>query len=123
MWAAQQDPARQGKSDPIDAQLAVLTALQIDGASCLGSAPTAIERPCASCCARQELTTAATAQTNRLRDLLRDGDDYDLDLARGSFSDAVLARLAAAARCRPRPGGALGRHPPARGGAARAPRR
>ncbi|MDQ4104273.1 MAG: transposase [Actinomycetota bacterium] len=43
--------------------------------------------------ARQELTTTSTAQTNRLRALLRDGDDTDRRLARARLSDAVLAGL------------------------------
>src|SRR3954464_2033075 len=42
-------------------------------------------------CARQELTTSSTAQTNRLRALLRDGDDTDRRLARARLNDAVLA--------------------------------
>ncbi|MCA1697118.1 MAG: transposase [Actinobacteria bacterium] len=44
--------------------------------------------------ARQELTTTTTAQTNRLRALLRDGDDTDRRPARASLSDTVLASLA-----------------------------
>jgi transposase len=44
-------------------------------------------------CARQELTTTSTAQTNRLRALLRDGDDIDRRLARARLSDAVLTGL------------------------------
>jgi transposase len=44
--------------------------------------------------ARQELTAISTAQTNRLRALLRDGDDTDLALARGLLNDAVLAAIA-----------------------------
>ena len=50
---------------------------------------------------------AATAQTNRLRALLRDGDDGDRQLARGALTDAVLAGLARRRRprdaSRPRP--------------------
>jgi len=84
-----------GKSDPIDAHLAVLTALQLDaGKLPVPRADGDREALRILLCARQELTTTATAQANRLRALLRDGDDHDLDLARGSFSDAVLARLA-----------------------------
>lgn len=85
----------QGKSDPIDAHLAVLSALQLD----VDRLPT--PRPDGHrealrilLCARQELTTTATAQTNRLRALLRDGDDTDRRLAHASLSDAVLAGLA-----------------------------
>lgn len=43
--------------------------------------------------ARDELTTATTAQTNRLRTLLRDGDDGDRDLTRARLTDATLAAL------------------------------
>ena len=44
--------------------------------------------------ARHDLTMASTAQTNRLRALLRDGDgdraDTDRDLARGALPEATL---------------------------------
>jgi transposase len=88
-----------GKSDPIDAHLAVLTALQLDA----GKLPTPRadgdrEALRILLCARQELTTTATAQANRLRALLRDGDDHDRDLARASLS---LTTLTALARRRP----------------------
>jgi transposase len=83
-----------GKSDPIDAHLAVLTALQLDaGKLPVPRADEDREALRILLCARQELTTTATAQADRLRALLRDGDDHDLDLARGRFSAAVLARL------------------------------
>ena len=85
-----------GKSDPIDAHLAVLTALRLD--------TTKLPTPRADgdrealrilLCARQELTTTATAQTNRLRALLRDGDDADRGLARRTrLSGTALAALA-----------------------------
>jgi transposase len=83
-----------GKSDPIDAHLAVLTALQLDA----GKLPTPRadgdrEALRILLCARQELTGTATGQANRLRALLRDGGDDDRDLARAPFSDAVLAGL------------------------------
>ena len=83
------------KSDPIDAHLAVLTALQLDA----GKLPTPRadgdrEALRILLCARQELTTTATAQTNRLRALLRDGDDRDRNLARASLSLTTLAALA-----------------------------
>jgi len=46
-------------------------------------------------CARRELTTTATAQANRLRALLRDGDDTDRDLGRRArLSTTTLAALA-----------------------------
>jgi transposase len=84
-----------GKSDPVDAHLAVLTALQLDA----GKLPTPRadgdrEALRILLCARQELATTATAQTNRLRALLRDGEDRDRDLARAHLSAAVLAALA-----------------------------
>jgi transposase len=95
-----EQPARKarrgkGKSDPIDAHLAVLTALQLDA----GKLPTPRadgdrEALRILLSARQELTTTATAQANRLRALLRDGDDTDRDLARARLSGTVLARLA-----------------------------
>ena len=44
--------------------------------------------------ARQELTTAGTAQTNRLRALLLSGDDTDRQLARGTLTDTRLTSLA-----------------------------
>ncbi len=74
-----------GKSDPIDAHLAVLTALQLDAAR-LPTPRADGDREALRIllCARQELTTTATAQANRLRALLRDGDDRDRDLARAS---------------------------------------
>jgi transposase len=84
-----------GKSDPIDAHLAVLTALQLD-ADKLPTPRADGDREALRIllCARQELTTTNTAQTNRLRALLRDGDDTDRRLARARLSDAVLVRLA-----------------------------
>jgi hypothetical protein len=45
-------------------------------------------------CAREELTTTSTGQINRLRALLRDGDDTDRRLARARLPDATLASLA-----------------------------
>jgi transposase len=40
-----------GKSDPIDAHLAVLTALQLNAEKLPTPVPTATAKPCASCCA------------------------------------------------------------------------
>ena len=84
-----------GKSDPIDAHLAVLTALRLDADR--------LPRPRADgdrealrilLTARQELTTTSTAQVNRLRALLLGGEDTDRQLARGALTDAILAGLA-----------------------------
>ena len=84
-----------GKSDPVDAHLAVLTALRLDA----GKLPTPRadgdrEALRILLCARQELTTTATAQVNRLRALLRDGGDHDRALARGRLKGTALAALA-----------------------------
>jgi transposase len=83
-----------GKSDPIDAHLAVLTALRLDADR--------LPRPRADgdrealrilLSSRQELTTTSTAQVNRLRALLLAGDDDERQLARSALTDAILAGL------------------------------
>lgn len=83
-----------GKSGPIDAHLAVLTALRLD-ASQLPTPRADGDREALRIllCSRDELTTAATAQTNRLRALLPSGDDTDRHLARGKLTATVLGRL------------------------------
>jgi transposase len=83
------------KSDRIDAHLAVLYALGLD-ADKLPTPRADGDREALRIllCARQELTTTTTGQTNRLRALLRDGDDIDRRLARARLTDTVLARLA-----------------------------
>jgi transposase len=84
-----------GKSDPIDAHLAVLAALRLDADRLpIPRADGDREALRILLGARQELTAISTAQTNRLRALLRDGDDTDLALARGLLNDAVLAAIA-----------------------------
>lgn len=95
-----EQPARtarrgRGKSDPIDAHLAVLTALRLDA----GRLPTPRadgdrEALRILLCARAELTTTVTGQINRLRALLRDGDDTDRQLARARLTQATLDGLA-----------------------------
>jgi transposase len=94
---ATQPQARRGKgkSDLIDAHLAVLAALRLD-ADRLPVPRADGDREALRILlgARQELTTISTAQTNRLRALLRDGDDSDLTLARGPLNDAVLTAIA-----------------------------
>src|SRR4051794_38854006 len=84
-----------GKSDAIDAHLAVLAALRLD-ADRLPLPRVDGDREALRILlgARQELTAISTAQTNRLRALLRDGDDSDLALARGLLNDAALAAIA-----------------------------
>jgi len=84
-----------GKSDPIDAHLAVLAALQLDTAKlAIPRADGDREALRILLCARAELTTTATGQANRLRALLRDGDDHDRNLARGRLTSTTLAALA-----------------------------
>src|SRR6478672_1467003 len=84
-----------GKSDPIDAHLAVLAALRRD-ADRLPTPRADGDREALRILlgARQELTTTSTAQTNRLRALLLAGDDRDRHLARGTLSATTLAALA-----------------------------
>lgn len=85
------------KSDRIDAHLAVLCALGLDSDK-LPTPRADGDREALRIllCARQELTTTTTGQTNRLRALLRDGDGDGIDrrLARARLTDTVLARLA-----------------------------
>ena len=95
-----EQPARKarrgkGKSDPIDAHLAVLAALRLD-ADRLPTPRADGDREALRILltARQELTTASTAQTNRLRALLLGGDDTDRHLARGTLTDTRLTSLA-----------------------------
>ena len=84
-----------GKSDPIDAHLAVLTALRLD-ADRLPTPRADGDREALRILlsARQELTTTSTGQTNRLRALLLSGDDADRQSARGTLSETTLASLA-----------------------------
>jgi transposase len=95
-----QNPPRQGqvsgKSDPIDAHLAVLTALRLDTSQLpIPRADGDREALRILLGARHELTVTSTAQTNRLRALLRDAhDDTDRQLARAALTDATLTRLA-----------------------------
>jgi hypothetical protein len=83
------------KSDRIDAHLAVLYALGLD-ANKLPTPRSDGDREALRIllCARHELTTTTTGQINRLRALLRDGDDIDHHLARARLTDTVLASLA-----------------------------
>jgi len=84
-----------GKSDPIDAHLAVLAALRLD-ANQLPTPRAGGDREALRILlgARHELTTTSTAQTNRLRALLLSGDDNDRQLARARRNEATLAALA-----------------------------
>jgi transposase len=95
-----EQPARerrrgQGKSDPIDAHLAVLAALRLDVARM--PAPRADgdrEALRILLVARQEITEASTAQASRLRALLLAGDDADRQAARKALTQRALAALA-----------------------------
>lgn len=82
----------------IDAHLAVLAPLQLDADRLpLPRADGPREALRILLGARQELTTTATAQTNRLRALLLNGSDRDRGLSRAALTDATLSALA---RCR-----------------------
>src|SRR3954447_17585949 len=84
-----------GKSDAIDAHLAVRWALELDAAKLpTPRADGDREALRTLLCAREELTTTGTGQTNRLKALVRDGDDTDRTVARGKLSDTDLNTLA-----------------------------
>jgi len=84
-----------GKSDPIDAHLAVLAALRLDTARLpVPRADGDREALRILLVARQEMTVAATAQASRLRALLLAGDDPDRRAARTTLSKTALAALA-----------------------------
>jgi transposase len=84
-----------GKSDLIDAHLAVLAALRADtGRLAVPRADGDREALRILLVARQEITTARTAQANRLRALLLAGDDTDRQAARKALTQAALAALA-----------------------------
>src|SRR5690242_17562524 len=74
-----------GKSDPIDAHLAVLAALRLDaGRLPVPRADGDREALRILLVARQEITVGCTAQAGRLRALLLTGDDSDRRAARTS---------------------------------------
>jgi transposase len=84
-----------GKSDPIDAHLAVLAALRLDADRLpVPRADGDREALRILLVARQEITTTATAQVSRLRALLLTGDDADRRAARRALSKTALAILA-----------------------------
>ena len=84
-----------GKSDPIDAHLAVLAALRLD-ADRLPTPRADGDREALRILlsARHELTTTTTGQSNRLRALLLGGDDTERQIARGTLTEVTLASLA-----------------------------
>ena len=84
-----------GKSDPIDAHLAVLAALRLDTSRLpVPRADGDREALRILLVARQEITTARTAQASRLRALLLAGDDTDRQAARGALNQRILTGLA-----------------------------
>jgi len=84
-----------GKSDPIDAHLAVLAALRLD-ASRLAVPRADGDREALRILlvARQEIRVARTAQAARLRALLLAGEDTDRRAARNALTQRALATLA-----------------------------
>jgi transposase len=83
-----------GKSDPIDAHLAVLAALRLDaGHLAVPRADGDREALRILLVARQEITEACTAQSGRLRALLLAGDDTDRRATRTTLSGRALAAL------------------------------
>jgi hypothetical protein len=84
-----------GKSDRIDAHLAVLTALRLDTSRVpVPRADGDREALRILLVARQEIRAARNAQGGRLRALLLAGDDADCRAARRSLSKRALATLA-----------------------------
>jgi transposase len=84
-----------GKSDPIDAHLAVLAALRLDtGRLPVPRADGDREALRILLVVRQEITVARTAQAGRLRALLLAGDDADREAARKALTQTALAALA-----------------------------
>jgi transposase len=92
---ARKDRRGRGKSDAIDAHLAVLFALRQDTTK-LPTPRTDGPREALRIllAARQEMVTASTGQINRLRALLLSGDDRDRDASRAAFTEAALSSLA-----------------------------
>jgi transposase len=90
-----------GKTDRIDAGLAVLAALRMD-TDRLPTPRADGDREALRILleAREELTTTRTRQVNRLRALLLTGDDHDRQHARGHLS---VARLQAITARQPQP--------------------
>ena len=84
-----------GKSDPIDAHLAVLAGLRMD-ASRVPALRADGDREALRILlgARLEITVASTAQASRLRALLLAGDDADRQTARGALTNTALQVLA-----------------------------
>ena len=89
------DRRGRGKTDPIDAHLAAVSALNLDTSTM--SAPRADgnrEALRILSVARHEMTNTQTRHINQLRALLRGGDDSERELARGSLPNTRLAEIA-----------------------------
>ncbi len=92
---ARKDRRGRGKSDAIDAHLAVLFALRQDADRLPTPRADGIREALRILlAARQEMVTTCTGQINRLRALLLSGDDADRGASRGAFTDATLSALA-----------------------------
>jgi transposase len=92
---ARKDRRGRGKSDAIDAHLAVLFALRQDTAKLPTPRADGLREALRILlAARQELVTTSTGQINRLRALLLTGDDRDRAAARAAFTDTALSSLA-----------------------------
>jgi transposase len=92
---ARKDRRARGKSDAIDAHLAVLFALRQDTAKLPTPRADGLREALRILlAARQELVTTSTGQINRLRALLLTGDDRDRAAARAAFTDTALSSLA-----------------------------
>ena len=94
---------RRGKSDAIDAHLAVLATLRMPVAETGSRAGQPVNQPRADggrealrilLSARHDLTLDRTGKINRLRALLRGGTDTDRGVARGRLSDTALSAIA-----------------------------
>lgn len=91
---AGKDRRGRGKSDAIDAHLAVLFALRQDGDKLpipRSDGPREALRILLA--ARQQMVTASTGQINRLRALLLSGDARDRAASRGAFTEQALSQL------------------------------
>ena len=92
---ARKDRRGRGKSDAIDAHLAVLFALRQDAERLpTPRADGTREALRILLAARQEMVTTSTGQINRLRALLLSGEDGERQASRAALTDAALSTLA-----------------------------
>jgi transposase len=84
-----------GKTDPIDAHLAAVSALNMDMKTLsVPRADGSREALRILSVARHEMTNTQTRHINQLRALLRGGDDSERELARGSLPNTRLGEIA-----------------------------